>query len=154
MDKEIKKHGTSDNGKFAVIRVRGIIGVERGIDETLVKLRLYKKNYCVVVPKNGSHLGMIKKVKDYITWGDIDEKTYMTLIEKRKEDFKGNISDKKGKISYNDFIDIGGKKIKKRFRLNSPKKGYGRKGVKVPFSNGGALGYRGDKINNLIERMI
>ena len=51
-------------------------------------------------------------------------------------------------------MDIGGKKIKKIFRLNSPKKGYGRKGIKVSFNNGGALDYRGDKINDLIKRMI
>ena len=83
MDKEIKKQDTINNGKFAVIRIRGLIGVERSIDDTLIKLRLYKKNCCVVVPKNAGYLGMIKKVKDYVTWGDIDENTYKSLIEKR-----------------------------------------------------------------------
>ena len=61
---------------------------------------------------------------------------------------------KKGKIDYNKFVDVDGKKIKKIFRLNSPKRGYGRKGTKVSFKNSGALGYRGDKINDLIMRMI
>ena len=36
----------------------------------------------------------------------------------------------------------------------SEKKGYGRKGIKTPFSKGGALGYRGDKINDMIQRMM
>ena len=49
--------------------------------------------------------------------------------------------------------DIG-QKIRKNFRLNSPRKGYGRKGIKVSFNEGGALGYRGNKINDLIKRMI
>ena len=139
MEKETKK---TDNEKLAVIRVRGITGVRYDIDETLEKLRLYKKNCCIVVPKTASYLGMIGKVKDYVTWGDIDEKTYNALIEKRREEFKGRISDKKGKISYNKFVDVNGKKIKKFFRLNSPRKGYGRKGIKVSFGKGGALGYR------------
>ena len=148
MDKEII------NEKLAIIRVRGLTGVKYDIDMTLEKLRLYKKNYCVVVPKTQSYVGMIKKIKDYVTWGGIDEKTYKELVEKRKEEYKGNTSDRKGKINYNKFADVDGKKIKKFFRLNSPKKGYGRKGTKVSFKNSGALGYRGDKINDLIMRMI
>jgi len=142
------------NEKLAVIRVRGLTGVRQDIDSTLKKLRLYKKNFCVVVPKNGNYMGMVNKINNYITWGEIDEKTYKELIDKRKEDYKGRVSDRKGKIKYNRFIDVGGKRIKKIFRLNSPKKGYGRKGVKVSFKNSGALGYRGDKINDLIMRMI
>jgi large subunit ribosomal protein L30 len=43
---------------------------------------------------------------------------------------------------------------KKGSRLNPPKKGYGRKGVKLPFQLGGAYGERKEKINDLIMRMI
>ena len=140
--------------KIAIVRVRGTTGVRVDIDDTLKKLRLYKKNYCVVVPKTENYLSMVRKVSGYVTWGDVDEGTYKTLIEKRMREYKGRVSDSKGKINYNKFIDVNGKKIKKIFRLNSPKKGYGRKGIKVSFTNGGALGYRGDKIKDLIIRMI
>lgn len=140
--------------KIAIVRIRGLIGVKHDIDNTLKKLKLYNKNYCVVVPRTASYVGMIKKVKDYVTWGSIDENTYNSLIEKRAEEYKGRVSDKKGKINYTSFVEVNGKKIKKIFRLNSPKKGYGRKGIKVPFNQGGALDYRGDKINDLIKRMI
>ena len=150
MDKELK----NSNGKIVIVRVRGLTGVKHDIDETLKKLRLYNKNYCVVVPKTASYFGMIKKVKDYTTWGEIDENTYNALIEKRSEEYKGRISDRKGKMKYEKFVDVNGKKIKKFFRLNSPRKGYGRKGIKVSFKNSGALDYRGDKINDLIKRMI
>ena len=109
MDKKV------DGGKFAVIRVRGLTRVRHDIDETLKKLKLYKKNYCVIVPKTASYLGMIRKVKDYVTWGDIDENTYNALLEKRTEEYKSRISDSKGKIKYNRFIDVNGKKIKKIF---------------------------------------
>ena len=58
MDKETTKE------KLAVIRVRGLTGVKFDIDVTLKKLKLYKKNYCVIVPKNQNYYGMIRKVKD------------------------------------------------------------------------------------------
>ena len=140
--------------KIAIVRVRGITGIKYPIEDTLNKLRLYRKNYCVVVPKNEVYIGMVKKVKDYVTWGEVSEETYKTLLDERKEAFKGSASDSKGKINYGKFLDIDGKKIKKFFRLNSPRKGYGRNGIKASFTDGGALGYRGDKINDLIMRMI
>ena len=148
MDNETAKE------KIAIVRIRGLIGVKHDIDNTLKKLRLYNRNFCVIVPRTASYVGMIKKVKDYVTWGNIDENTYKDLVEKRAEEYKGKVSDKKGKIKYGGFVEINGKKIKKIFRLNSPRKGYGRKGIKISFNQGGALDYRGDKINDLIKRMI
>jgi large subunit ribosomal protein L30 len=150
MDKVTEKQ---TNEKLAVIRVRGTTGVRYDIKATLEMLRLHKKNYCVVLPKNRTYQGMVEKIKDYVTWGEIDESTYNSLLSKRKEEYKGKISDDKEIIKYNKFTKIGDKNIKKMFRLNSPKKGYGRKGVKYPVNAGGALGYRGDKINDLIMRM-
>ena len=154
MEEKNQKSKPAEEKKIAVIRIRGLTGVRHDINKTLNELRLYKKNYCVVVPKNENYVGMIKKIKDYVTWGDIDENTYKSLVDKRAEEYKGRTSDSKGKISYNKFEEVDGKKIKKIFRLNSPKKGYGRKGIKVSFKSGGALDYRGDKINDLLKRMI
>jgi large subunit ribosomal protein L30 len=44
--------------------------------------------------------------------------------------------------------------LKPFFKLSPPLKGFERKGIKTPFSLGGALGYRKDHINELVERMI
>src|SRR3989338_1844216 len=97
---------------------------------------------------------MVNKVNYYVTWGELDEDTYEILVEKKGEEYQGRVSDKKGKVKYNGFLAVKGKNIKKFFRLNSPRKGFGRKGIKAPFSKGGALGYRGEKINDLIKRMV
>ena len=123
MDKE------NSGKKIAVIRVRGLVNVNQDVKDTLNMLHLFKRNFCVLIPSNPIYLGMLQKVKDQVTWGDVDDKA-LALLEKRKEE---------------------GKKF---FRLQPPKKGYGRKGVKQPFSVGGALGDRGEKINDLIERMV
>lgn len=140
--------------KIAIVRVRGSVNLSGEVKDTLSLLRLYRKNYCVVVDDSPSYKGMIKKVKDYVTYGEIDDETYKELVEKRGREYKGREKDKKGKIEYKKFILVEGKKIKPFFRLNPPRKGFGRKGIKVGFKAKGALGYRGDKINDLLKRMI
>ena len=52
-----------------------------------------------------------------------------------------------GKIRYRELPDI-----KPVFRLSPPRKGY--EGIKRAYSVGGALGYRGKDINELIRRMM
>ena len=140
--------------KIATVRVRGSVKLNKKVKSTLNLLRLYRKNFCVVVDDIPSFKGMIKKVKDYVTYGEIDEATYKLLVEKRGEEYKGREQDSKGKIKYKKFILANGKKIKPFFRLNPPKKGFGRKGIKVSFKAHGALDYRGNKINDLLKRMI
>ncbi len=139
--------------KIAVIRIRGRIKIRHDIKNALEMLRIYRKNYCAVLDPSPDNMGMIKKVKDYVTWGEIDDETFKLLIEKRGMLYKGNEKDRRGKISYKKFLVFGDKRYKRFFRLHPPKGGFERKGVKIPFSVGGALGYRGDKINNLIKRM-
>ena len=125
------------SGNLVVIRVRGPVRVNRDVNDTLDMLGLYRKNFCAFVDKK--NMGMIKKVKDYITYGEIDKETESMLVKKRGE----KTINKEGKTV-----------LKKFFRLNSPKKGFGRKGIKAAFSKSGALGYRGDKINDIIKRML
>ncbi|MBW2999535.1 uL30 family ribosomal protein [Candidatus Woesearchaeota archaeon] len=123
--------------RIAVIRVRGMTRVTHDIKKTLDMLKLKRKHVCVIVEGNESNNGMIKKVKDYITWGEIDDSVLKKLIEKRAEP---NPKDKK--------------RTKAFFRLSPPRGGFERKGTKTTFSLGGVLGYRGSKINQLIEKMI
>lgn len=144
----------NDGGRLAAIRVRGLTGINSRVTNTLRMLSLYKGNYCCVLPNNPVYVGMLKKAKDYITWGEINEETFKNLVEKRGEEFKGKEADSKMKIKYNKFITVNNKKIKKYFRLNAPRKGFGRKGIKHSYKSGGALGYRGNAINDLIKRML
>ena len=133
MNKEINTINTNhekDSKKIAIVRVRGNIGIDGKINSTLSMLNLHNQHFCTVYSSTPSVLGMIKKVKDYVTWGDVDHDTLQLLNQKRAN------------------------KDHKFYRLNSPKRGFGRKGIKKPFSTGGALGYRADKINDLIKRMV
>ena len=152
--------------KIAVILIRGLVNVSNDNKKTLEYLRLMKKHSCVVVDGSETNLGMIKKVKDYITYGTIDEGTFKEMIEKRGElvgmtkvkDVKEFKTDEvvkkyfKGEIKLRDFelkYDL-----KPFFRLHPPIKGFEREGIKRPFGNGGVLGDRKEKIKELILKML
>ncbi|AEH06764.1 50S ribosomal protein L30 [Methanothermococcus okinawensis] len=152
---------------YAVVRVRGSVGVRGDIADTLKMLRLHRVNHCVIVPNTETYKGMINKVKDYITYGEIDKDTLVKLILKRgrlpgnkrlneekvKELMDLSVEELAEKI-VNDEILLKNTPLKPVFRLHPPRKGYDKAGIKRPFSVGGALGYRGDEINTLLEKMM
>lgn len=122
---------------LAAIRIRGPVSVNFPIKDTITMLNLHRKNYCVVYKSSASILGMLRKSKDYITFGEISAELYEKLKKERGE------KDPKDPA-----------KLKPFFRLQPPRGGFERKGIKVPFSMGGALGDRKDKMGELIEKMI
>jgi len=131
--------------KIAAIRIRGVTGVRGDIADTMDLLRLYRKNFCVVLESSPGVLGMVKKAKDYITYGELDDETYKLLVEKRGEPAPEN-------PKY--FAEHLGKKLKPFFRLSPPRGGFERGGIKYSFKEKGVLGYRGAAINSLIRRML
>lgn len=137
------KHKESQ-GKVAVVLVRGMVKVVRPVKETLAMLNLHRKNHCVIVNNTPAYKGMLLKVKDYVTWGEIDDATFAELVQKH-----GELADGRQKS-----VDINGKKYKRYFALSPPRKGFGRNGIKRSFKVGGALGDRGEKINDLVKRML
>jgi len=142
---------------LAVVRVRGSVNAKEEVKRTLKYLHLTRPNHCVIVPETPTIKGMLQKVKDYVTWGEIDEKTLKKLVKERGR-LKGDkrVPEEKVDEIVKVILEKGMKEagIKVVFRLNPPRKGYERRGVKKPFTVGGALGYRGKEINKLIERMI
>lgn len=152
---------------YAAVRVRGKVNVNPDIKKTLNLMNLTRANHCVLLEEKPSIKGMLQVTKDYITWGEIDKKVLSDMISKRgmlsgdkkitDKHVKSSTSyeniDKlseaiiKNKIKYREIPDV-----KPIFRLSPPKKGY--EGVKRPFRKKGALGYRGEEINNLLKRMI
>ncbi len=152
---------------YCVIRVRGQPDVNYNIEYTMGLLGLNKVNNCAVIPENPSTKGMLQVVKDYCTWGEIDEATLAKLIRERgkvvgdapiddaylKENSEfATVEDFARAIIENNYKmrDVMG--VKPIFRLHPPIKGY--EGNKRSYKNGGALGYRGEKINDLVNRMI
>lgn len=141
---------------YAVVRVRGSVNKKREIKDTMRMLRLTRTNHCVLIKKDPKTDGMIKKVKDFVTWGEINEKTLEKLVSERGR-MAGDkkLSEKEAKAVIETIKKTkkiaDAKDFKPVFRMSPPKKGYG--GSKTAYPKG-ALGYRGEKINELLERMM
>ncbi|MGB1698043.1 MAG: 50S ribosomal protein L30, partial [Thermoplasmatota archaeon] len=112
-------------------------------------------------------IGMLQKAKDYVTWGEVDADTLTEAISTRgrligdkpitDDHVKANtdfssIADMaaaivEGKFQYKDLAEV-----KPLLRLHPARKGL--EGIKRSVQAGGALGYRGEKINDLMRRMM
>jgi large subunit ribosomal protein L30 len=118
---------------IVVIRIKGRVGLNYRINETLDRLRMKKKYACVVLKGTPEEMGMIEKLRDFVAYGKINDDVYKELVKQRGR--KGNDG-----------------KLKPFFRLHPPRKGIDSKkhfGVKK-----GVLGDNGEKINELVLRML
>jgi large subunit ribosomal protein L30 len=150
---------------FAAIRISGTVNTSRRVSDTLKMLRLEAPNNCVLIHETDDYKGMLNKVKDFLTWGEVDNGTLAKLLEKRlrlsgdKKIDKKSLKDATGFDSFEKFADelIREKKLKDFeklkpvLRLTPPSKGF--KSTREPFPRGD-LGYRGKEINELLERMM
>jgi large subunit ribosomal protein L30 len=143
---------------WMVVRVRGTIHARHDITETLAYLHLTRPNHATVLPETPSMRGMLIKVQGYVTWGEADATTVGDLLAQRGErsvpapaaDAVAPTPDLAQQVTERGLIGTDG--WKPRFRLGAPKGGW--KSTKKPFARGGALGYRGAKINDLVRRMM
>ena len=157
-----------ESKRIAIVRMCGNVGVKKEIKDTFKLLRLYNKYTCTIISSSQNYVGMIHKINDFVTWGEINKETLKVLLTKRgkitkKEKFSENYLKDKTKLSLDEFSEqfLNTKKefkdvpgLKNFFKLCPPKGGFEREGTKKPYSLGGSLGYRKEKINELIQKMI
>ena len=151
---------------YAVVQVRGVVKTRQDIKDTLKMLRLHHINHCVLVPDTPEYLGMIRKVKDYVAYGEVDAGTVETLLRTRgrtmgdltfTDDYVRSNSGFGGIADFARALVGGNVRIadmpglKPVLRLHPPRKGY--RTIKRTFPQGGALGYYGNEINSLLTRM-
>jgi len=139
---------------IAIIRIVGLVKVKKDIAETLDRLRLRRKYSCAVVKESPEIMGMIKKTRNFVAYGSINEKTLTKLIEVRgkKEGKKNAKIENPEKIAKEIFAGKTFKEfgLKPFFRLHPPRKGIDTK----HHYPKGVLGNNGEEINKLIERML
>ena len=157
---------------YAIIRIRGTVDVHPDVEKTLYLLRLRQKFAASLYPDSLPGLrGMLLKVENWATWGEINAETLEELIRRRgrlrgdkpitdewireKLGLEGGIrelSEKlvKGEILYHKLESYG---VKPFFRLHPPRGGF-KGSIKKHYKMGGELGYRGPAINDLIKRML
>lgn len=152
------------------IRIRGESGLDPRTSRTLHDMRLMNRYSAVVLLDDPRTQGMLRRAKDYITWGRPDVATWLRLFEERVEiPGRGRLTPElltaefevssinelaarltEGKITPKMLMRAG---VSPRFRLHPPRKGF-KHSSKRPYRSRGELGNRGDEINVLIRRMI
>jgi large subunit ribosomal protein L30 len=134
-----------------IIRIRGKVGINKKVEETLRRLNLKKKYSCIVINLKKEQEGMLKKIERFVAYGEISKEMLKEIIEKR------------GKMKDNKKLDAGiisgeiekGKTMKDAgllpfFNLHPP-----RGGIKSKLGYPeGALGNHKKEINKLIKRML
>jgi len=129
-------------------------------------LNLTRNNYAVLIDNRPAFLGMLKTAQNFITWGEASKETVSLMMEERAR-LAGNkkptdeYAEKNGYKSLEELAEAIFNcnveywklpNVKPVFRLHPPTKGFKGK-VKKGYGMGGELGYRGEKINELIKRM-
>jgi ribosomal protein L30/L7E len=116
---------------IAIVRIRGQVGVNVDIKETLDRLRVRRK-FATKVFENPTavEIGMINSVRNFISFGEISKDTYKKLVDARGQ------KDSEGKF-------------KPFFRLHPPR---GGANMKLHYPQG-VLG-ENKEMDKLIGRML
>ena len=139
---------------ICAIRIKGNVGIRREVAETLDRMRVRRKYACVVLNETKDNLGRVKKMKDFVAYGEISDDVFEKLIEARgkpldktkKIDAKKVVAEIKNGKSYEEL------NLKPFFRLHPPRGGIESK---KHFGVGkGVLGNNKDNINKLVGRML
>jgi large subunit ribosomal protein L30 len=152
------------------IRLGGLVATPSFIEDTLRTLRLDRKFTAVLLEKNPSLAGTLLKAKDYVTWGEVNNKMLAVLLKERGRLTSGvpltdsYIKDSFGETSVDRLVtavargriqlgELWRKGVRPVFRLHPPSGGFNYS-IKRPFASRGELGYRGPQISDLVARMI
>ncbi|MFA5363627.1 MAG: 50S ribosomal protein L30 [Candidatus Bathyarchaeia archaeon] len=152
---------------MVVVRIRGLSDFSQEVKDTLMMLRLTRSCHATLLDNRPAYNGMLRKSKDCITWGEVSKETIALLLKKRgrlvgdkkltdeyAQELGYETLDVLAEAIYNVDVEFNSlPDLKPLFRLRPPTKGFKGK-VKRSFVSGGELGYRGEAINDLLQRMM
>jgi len=165
-----KKEPTPEKKSYLLaIRLKGSFGTPWPIQTTLETLRLKSKFNAVLLENNHSTVGMLRMVKDYVTWGEAGTDDIATVLRERGELSGGAemtdeaIRERFGEASIQDLAsaltegrinlrDLRQKGLNPVFRFHSPSGGFEGSG-KRPFGSRGELGRRTVPMSTLLMHM-
>ena len=79
---------------YLVVRMKGTVNVPRWANLTLENLHLNKKFRATIIPENNQTLGMLRKVKELVSWTSIDKEFIKEFIEKKGRLIESNLGTK------------------------------------------------------------
>ena len=151
---------------FLVVRIRGQADIPYWATTTLSLLKLEKKFRATIIPAKENTLGMLNKIKHYVSWQEIDISTTKELLDKkaRKSGYKKITTEDISKIGFKSIDELAsslteGKTslsklspMKPWFALSPPKKGFKRSTKKL-YGQKGILG-QNKELSEIVKRMM
>jgi large subunit ribosomal protein L30 len=151
---------------FLVVRIKGQVDVPHWAKTTLKLLKLEKKFRATIIPAQENTLGMLNKVKHYVSWQEAEVSMAMELLDKkgRKSGYKKITEEDIKKIGFKNIEELATslaegkttmtklKPLKPWFALAPPRHGF-KKSTKKLYTQKGILGPNKD-LGNLVRNMI
>lgn len=151
---------------YLVVRIKGQINVPHWAKTTLKLLKLEKKFRATIIPAKENTLGMLNKVKHYISWQEVEPAIAKELLDKkgRKDGYKKISQDDIKKIGFSSIDDLANslsegktsltklRPLKPWFALSPPKHGF-KKSTKRMYDEKGILGQNKELVS-LVRNMM
>lgn len=151
---------------YLVVRIKGQADCPYWATTTMTLLKLDKKYRATILPAKDNTLGMLKKVKHYVTWIEVDASLAKELIDKkaRKEGYKKITATDLKELGFDSSEALGTalaegkatlsklKPLKPWFALSPPRFGF-KRSTKKMYGQKGVLGHNID-LPKLVRNMM
>ena len=151
---------------YLVLRIKGQVDVPHWADTTLKLLKLEKKFRATIIPAKENTLGMLNKVKHYVSWQEIDPTLAKELLDKkgRKSGYQKITPEDLTEIGFKNMDELAAslaegktslsklKPLKPWFALSPPKHGF-KKSTKRMYGQKGVLG-QNKELETIVRNMI
>jgi large subunit ribosomal protein L30 len=166
----VKKEQTPEKSYLVAVRLKGGFGNPCPIARALGTLRLTRKFNAVLLEDTPASIGMLRAVKDYVTWGLVNKSDIISLLRERGV-LSGGIAvtdqttrEKFGESSVQDLVSaltqgrvslrtLWQKGLNPVFRLHPPSGGFDGS-TKRAYGSRGELGRRQTTLMSLLTRMM
>ncbi|MDX1441945.1 MAG: 50S ribosomal protein L30 [Nitrosopumilaceae archaeon] len=153
-------------GAYLVVRIKGQADVPHWATTTMSLLRLDKKYRATILQAKDNTLGMLNKVKHYVSWIELDAALAKDLLDKkgRKSGYRKINSEDLKELGFNSIDELASaladgkanlsklKPLKPWFALAPPKHGF-KRSTKRLYGQKGVLGSN-KELDSIVRRMI
>lgn len=151
---------------YLVVRIKGQADVPHWATYTMSLFKLEKKYRATILPEKYNTLGMLDKVKHYVSWVELDAELAKELLDKkaRKSGYKKVTQEDLKELGFADTGELATalsegkavlsklKPLKPWFALAPPRRGF-KRSTKRLYGQKGILGKNKD-LGELVRNMI
>ncbi len=151
---------------YLVVRIKGQVDVPHWAQTTLNLLKLEKKYRATIIPAKENTLGMLNKVKHYVSWIEIDASLAKELLDKkaRKARYQKITPEDLKELGFSSTDELASalaegkatlsklKPLKPWFALAPPRHGF-KRSTKRMYGQKGVLG-QNKELGTLVRNMM